>query len=69
MTAKEIEEYLQPATEQLIQELFDKNLPVTYRDTRCPSSSHYIHEYEDGRQYLVLFNANDRNTEIIQELK
>lgn len=68
MTTEELEEHLKSATEKIIQETFDKDLPISYQDERCPTPAHYIHEYKDGRTQLVLFNSNTRESTVVKEL-
>jgi hypothetical protein len=59
---------LQPGVDAIKQKRFSKGLPLVYQDDRCPTERHYIHEYEDGRTYLMLFDANSREYTLIKDL-
>ena len=66
MTIEEVEAHLKPATENVIQDTFNKGFPITYRDDRCSTAAHYIHEYKDGRIQLVIFDHETRETTIVK---
>ena len=56
---------LQPATDQVKKDIFAAGLPLVYQDDRCPTDSHFIHEYEDGRVYLMLMDTDSRRFSIV----
>ena len=69
LTDKEEEERLQAVTEKLKKEIYAKGLPIVYQDDRCPTESHFIQEYEDGRLHLVLLDIPNRNYIFVKDLK
>lgn len=68
MTQKELDVLLQPVTEAAISKRFEKGLPVAYQDERCPSDLHFIYEYKDGSQFLVLQHQNELSETVIKRL-
>jgi len=68
MTIEELEAHLKPVTEKVIQDTFNKDLPISYRDERCPTAAHYVHEYRDGRVQLVVFDTETRETTVVKNL-
>ena len=59
---------LQPATDQVKATIFAHGLPLVYQDERCPTDDYFIHEYEDGRVYLMLLKDGTREFEQIKDL-
>jgi hypothetical protein len=59
---------LQPATDQVKKEIFAAGLPLVYQDDRCQTESYFIHEYEDGRTYLMLMDMDNRTFALITDL-
>ena len=68
MTPVELEQHLRPLTEKAITKRFDMNLPISYQDERCTTSSHFIHEYKDGQKFLVKFNDTTRESAVVKQL-
>jgi hypothetical protein len=59
---------LQPATDQVKKDIFAAGLPLVYQDDHCPTESYFIHEYEDGRTYLMLMDMDTRTFTLIKDL-
>ena len=57
---------LQPATDQVKADIFAHGLPLVYQDERCPTDDYFIHEYEDGRVYLMLMKDGTREFELVR---
>jgi hypothetical protein len=69
LTEAEFEERITPAVEDLRRETFAKGLPLSYRDkTICQADNQFIHEYGDGRKFLVEFDRHSRTEKIIRQL-
>jgi hypothetical protein len=69
MTEEEFEILVTPAVDVARQGAFAKGLPVSYHDTVfCQTENQFIHEYEDGRKFLVELNLNTREYTTIREL-
>jgi hypothetical protein len=68
LTPEEREAGLKVGTAAAVAAAFEKGLPVAYRDERCPSVNHFVHEYADGRQFLVLLDVDTGKEEVIKEL-
>jgi hypothetical protein len=59
---------LQPVTDQVKADIFAHGLPLVYQDERCPTDDYFIHEYEDGRIYLMLLKDGTREFELVKDL-
>jgi hypothetical protein len=59
---------LQRVTDQVKQATFAKGLPLVYQDERCPTEDHFIHEYEDGRTYLMILDIDSRKYTLVKDL-
>jgi hypothetical protein len=68
LTPEERPARLQPATDQVKKDIFAAGLPLVYQDDRCPTDSYFIHEYEDGRTYLMLMDIDNRTFTFITDL-
>ncbi len=69
LTEAEFEQRITPAVEAARQETFAKGFPLSYRDKAiCQADNQFIHEYEDGRKYLVEFDRHSRTDKIIRQL-
>jgi hypothetical protein len=68
MTQEELDNHLRPTAEEAVAKRFRLGLPVSYRDDRCPTAAHFIHEYEDGRKFLVLLNESTMKYTTIRQL-
>jgi hypothetical protein len=68
MTAGQRAARLQPATDQVKQGTFAKGLPLVYQDQRFPTEDHFIHEYEDGRTYLMILDIDLRKYTLVKDL-
>ena len=69
MTQHELDEHLLLTTKEAIARRFASNLPVSYHDERCPTDSHFIYEYRDGRKFLVLQDEFTMNYKAISQLE
>jgi len=68
MTQDELDEHLRPAMEKAVADAFAKNLYVSYHDERCPSPAHFIHEYKDGKQFLILQDEYKMKYTVVRQL-
>ena len=65
---EEMQERFRNRLEELQKEVFDKGLPITYQDGRCPTDDHFIREYADGRLHLTLFDGEKREFAFVKDL-
>jgi hypothetical protein len=68
LTQKEREIRLGQETAKAVQKAFDQGLPIPYQDERCPTENHFIHEYKDGRQLLVLLDVETQKVKVVKDL-
>ena len=69
LTEAEFEHRITPAVEAARQRRFEKDLPISYQDeTVCETANQFVHEYSDGRKYLVELNVSSRQYKTIREL-
>jgi len=69
MTQEELDNHLRPTVERVVAETFALGLPVSYQDERCPTDAHFIHEYGDGKQFLVLLDEVAMTHTVIRQLE
>ncbi|WP_343303968.1 hypothetical protein AAHN97_20570 [Chitinophaga niabensis] len=46
-----------------------KDIPVVYKDQRCKRPNEFIHEYPDGRTFLIRQSRNTSNETVLRQLK
>ncbi len=68
LTQEDLDVRLLPLMNDAIAKRYDKGLPVSYRDDRCPTAWHFIHEYADGKKFLVQLDEATRDFGTIQQL-
>jgi hypothetical protein len=68
LTPQERQIRLGEVTARAVQKAFDHDLPIPYQDERCPTENHFIHEYKDGRQLLVLLDVETMESKVIKDL-
>jgi hypothetical protein len=44
-----------------------KNLPVVYKNSMCINKNEFIHEYPDGRKFLISQDINTSEETIIRQ--
>ena len=51
-----------------ITEQKEHNLPIVYRNSMCISPNQFIHEYPDGKKFLIRQNRNNSEEKVIKQL-
>ncbi len=44
-------------------------IPVVYKDSRCIHPNEFIHEYPDGRKFLIRQSLHSSRETVLRELK
>jgi len=44
-----------------------KNLPIVYRNSLCVKKNQFIHEYADGKKFLIQQNITNSEETILQQ--
>ncbi|MGZ3758045.1 MAG: hypothetical protein ACXVAY_05610 [Mucilaginibacter sp.] len=44
------------------------NLPIVYRNSLCKAENQFIHEYPNGKKYLIRQSLHNSEETIIREL-
>jgi len=44
-----------------------QNLPIIYKNSMCISRNQFIHEYPDGRKFLIRQNRNTSEEKVIRQ--
>lgn len=68
LTDQERHDRLMPVLLEELRRTAAMNLPIIYRNKHCLQRNHFVHEYPDGRKYLMKFNCENSTTTIIQVL-
>lgn len=64
----ELDRQLAPARTKTAADAFSKRTYIAYYDQHRPIAGHFIHQYEDGRQLLVLQKTDSLKFVIILQL-
>jgi hypothetical protein len=67
LSSDEITESLQSVVLIEAEERKAKNLPLIYKNFMCTNSNQFIHEYPDGRKFLIRLNRNTSEEKIIKQ--
>jgi hypothetical protein len=46
----------------------DKNIPLVYRDSHCVARNQFIHQYPNGRKFLISQDQTNSKETILHEL-
>jgi hypothetical protein len=66
--AERLKARLRQAGDQVRRDFFEKGMPLTYQDERCPTEDYFILEYDDGRIHLVHFEIYTGKFTLIKNL-
>jgi len=64
----EIANRLQSVVMNALSERKAQNLPVVYKNSLCTDRNQFIHEYPDGRKFLIRQNRNTSEEKVIRQL-
>jgi hypothetical protein len=68
LSPTEIEKKLRSVLMNELNERKAMNLPIVYKNSLCISKNQFIHEYPDGRKFLIKQNTNTSEETIIIQL-
>ena len=68
VSAKERESRLSVVLYSTIAAQKKLNLPMVYRNSLCKADNQFIHEYPNGKKYLIRQNLRNSEEKIIREL-
>lgn len=68
LTPNEITNRLQSVVMNVLSERKAQNLPVVYKNSLCIGRNQFIHEYPDGRKFLIRQNRNNSEEKVIRQL-
>ncbi|MCX2477745.1 hypothetical protein OQY15_01505 [Pedobacter sp. MC2016-15] len=60
---------LRSALNEAIQLAIEKNQPFVYRNSLCIQPNYFIHEYPDGKKFLIAQNQNNSEETVLRELR
>jgi len=67
LSSNEIAESLQAVVISEADERKAQNLPLIYKNSMCVSRNQFIHEYPDGRRFLIRQNRNTSEEKVIRQ--
>lgn len=65
---QELEVRLRNVLRQTLKEHADKNIPLVYQNKECIKSSQFVHQYPNGRKFLIDQNRLNSKETILREL-
>jgi len=68
LSEEEMNRRMKQRLDELKNEIFEKGLPLTYQDDRCPTPCHYIREYKDGRIHLAEFDPDKMEFKFVRDI-
>jgi len=68
LSGDEISERLKAVVMRALNEREAQNLPLVYRTSLCTRKNQFIHEYPDGRTYLIQQNSNNSEERVIRSI-
>jgi len=68
LTDQERHDRLMPVLLEELRRTAAMNLPIIYLNKDCTQKNHFIHEYPDGRKYLIEINCENSVETILKVL-
>ena len=68
LSKSERESRLKSALKEVIQLTIDMQKPIVYRNNLCIQPNYFIHQYPNGKKYLISQNQEDSKERILREL-
>lgn len=68
LSTNEITNRLQKVVVNVLREQKEQNLPLVYKNPFCLKKNEFIHEYPDGRKFLIRQNPNTSEERVIKQL-
>ena len=68
LPAREVAKNLHAVIFNELNERKAQNLPIVYKNALCISKNQFIHEYPDGRKFLIRQNRNTSEEKVIRQL-
>jgi hypothetical protein len=64
-----LEAQLRSVLERALKSHARKHIPLVYKDNRCVRPNDFIHEYPDGRKFLIRQSLRSSKETVLRELK
>ncbi len=67
MSQQELKVKLQTTLDKVLKSQASKNLPLVYRNSLCIKENQFIHEYSNGKKFLIQQNRTNSRETILRE--
>ncbi|SIO51960.1 hypothetical protein [Chitinophaga niabensis] len=69
VAAPNLEARLKSVLKRTLRSHASKNIPIVYKDQRCKRPNEFIHEYPDGRKFLICQSRDTSSETVLRRLK